>query len=123
MAGKSAVKVVVVADGAVGKACLLVSYPENMFPRDYVPTVFDKGVVDNYSLWDTADQEHFARIETPRRGQLTVRRSGVDGEKQCQCGTCRNTLRSTHDCTRNEQRARRKAMRKANPRPRRQPRR
>ena len=65
-----AIKCVVVGDGAVGKTCLLMSYANNTFPSQYVPTVFD-----NYSvtvsvgdeayilgLFDTAGQEEYERI-------------------------------------------------------------
>ena len=48
------IKAIVVGDGGVGKSCFIISWSAGVFPKGYVPTVFDNYlhnvVVDDESV-------------------------------------------------------------------------
>ena len=64
------IKTVVVGEGAVGKTSMIMSYSQDEFPTEHVPTVFDtyKGVSRfqkksvNLEIWDTAGQPEYAKL-------------------------------------------------------------
>ncbi len=70
------IKCVVVGDGAFGKTCMFISYAQNIFPMEYIPTVFDE-----YSKPDTSGQEAYDRLRPlpyPQRNVFLVCFSVVD---------------------------------------------
>ncbi|KAL5273360.1 RhoL family protein [Megaselia abdita] len=70
MASLRPLKITIVGDGMVGKTCLLITYTQNEFPEEYIPTVFDNHACKIYvdgkeyslTLWDTAGQEDYERL-------------------------------------------------------------
>ncbi|XP_035514605.1 rho-related GTP-binding protein RhoF-like [Morone saxatilis] len=63
-------KVVIVGDGGCGKTSLLTIYTKGVFPTEYVPSVFDKTVVNSryrgqqfrLHLYDTSGQDDYDRL-------------------------------------------------------------
>lgn len=48
MAHLRPLKITTVGDGMVGKTCLLITFTQNEFPEEYVPTVFDNHACNIY---------------------------------------------------------------------------
>ncbi|XP_049552338.1 rho-related GTP-binding protein RhoQ isoform X2 [Orcinus orca] len=68
--GALMLKCVVVGDGAVGKTCLLMSYANDAFPEEYVPTVFD-----HYAVSVTVGGKQYLLGLYDTAGQLPMTRS------------------------------------------------
>jgi len=77
---KVGIKLVVVGNNGAGKTCLLISYANNNFPSEYVPTVFDSYVVPisvggksiELGLWDTNGSSDFDSLRALSYPQTDV---------------------------------------------------
>lgn len=64
------IKIIVLGDGGVGKTSLLQTYSSNVFPTEYIPTLFDdysmnimfENIPINLKLFDTAGQDDYLRL-------------------------------------------------------------
>lgn len=64
------VRCVIVGDGSVGKTCMLISYTQDKFPTEYVPTIFENYTCQvniaskkiTLNLMDTAGQEDYGEL-------------------------------------------------------------
>lgn len=94
-------KITIVGDGMVGKTCLLITYTQNEFPEEYIPTVFDNHACNitvddneyNLTLWDTAGQEDYERLRPLSYPNVSVYLPlSLHAQQQPQCDNLSNHL-------------------------------